>query len=308
MTITTSYLIKPLAYPNTSTHYQSTLSGLQKERRRPGIQQRVFSYAQAGSPTELARSKLSRTEIQHQALAYLPDELLAIFPENEHTFSLFQGFKASLPERERRHRRNNRRQSSRGQKLLGEEDGDVKGPKSMPRLRKNWNDLNHRLEMMGVRKNMCSSEIRGIDSKIANLNSMRRIVLDRLGDLEQDEAQVEQELIDVDNKIEDLEGAINHATTLAYTATPPTEAVEGNEHYDSDGQPTSPGFMSASIYEKIPPPRSRRHRTVRRKSMPIWHEHFEVGSSIREFKAHSDQMTALLGFRCSIWNSRFFCT
>lgn len=283
----------PLADPTTSTHYQSAMSGLQKELRRPGIQQRVFSYAQAGSPTELVRSKLSRTEIQHRALAYLPDELLANIPEHEHTYSLFQGFKASLPERESRHRRNHRRQSSRGQKLLGEEDGDAKEPKSVPRLKKDRDDLNHRLEMMGVRKNMCSSEIREIDNKISNLNSMRRIVLDRLGDLEQDEAQVEQELIDVDNKIEDLEEAINDAATLAHTATPPTEAVEGNEHYDSDDQPTSPGFMSASIYEKIPSPRSRRHKTVRRKSMPIRHEHFEPGSSIREFQAHNDQITAL---------------
>jgi division protein 1 len=47
--------------------------------------------------------------------------------------------------------------------------------------------------MMGIRKNMASSEIIEIDKKIANLNSMRRIVLDRLAGLEQEEALLEHD-------------------------------------------------------------------------------------------------------------------
>lgn len=57
-----------------------------------------------------------------------------------------------------------------------------------------------------------------------------------------------------------------------------------------------PSFMSESIYEKLPAPsptKSRRHKTIRRKSMPILHEHFEAGSGIREIQAHSDTITAL---------------
>lgn len=46
---------------------------------------------------------------------------------------------------------------------------------------------------MGVRKNMCSSEIHEIDNKIANLHSMRKIVLDRLAGLEMEEADLEHE-------------------------------------------------------------------------------------------------------------------
>lgn len=294
MTTTASHLIGPLGDPTTSSHYQNAMSGLQKELWRPGIQQRVFSYAQA-SPTELVRSKLSTTEIQHRALAYLPEELIANIPEHENVYSLFQGFQATLPERESRHRKDHRRHGSRGQKLLGNDEGDVEGPPSVAKLKKDRDDLNHRLEMMGVRKNMCSSEIHEIDNKIANLNSMRRIVLDRLGDLEQDEAQVEHELLDVDNKLEDLLEAIDDATTLGQTKTaaPPTEIDVENESLASDTQAASPTFMSASIYEKIPSPKAKRHKAVRRKSIPIRHEHFEPGSSIKEFQAHNDRMTAL---------------
>ena len=160
--------------PSNSTHYQHAMSELQKELRRPGIQRRVFSYAQA-SPTELVRSKLSTSEIQHRALTYLPDELLHNIPETDHAFSLFQGFQATLPEvAESEHRKSHKRPNSKGQKLLGEkEDEELEGPPALVKLRKERNALNRRLEMMGVRKNMCSSEIREIDNKISNLNSMR---------------------------------------------------------------------------------------------------------------------------------------
>ena len=292
MTTTASHLMGPLGDPTSSSHYQNAMSGLQKELRRPGIQQRVFSYAQASS-TELVRSKLSTTEIQHRALTYLPEELLANIPEHDHVYSLFQGFQATLPERESRHRKEHRRHGSRGQKLLGDNNGDVEGPPSVAKLKKDRDDLNHRLEMMGVRKNMCSSEIHEIDNKISNLNSMRRIVLDRLGDLEQDEAEIERELLAVDNKLDDLLEAIDDAATLGQTATPPTEIDVENESLASDTQAASPTFMSASIYEKIPSPKAKRHKAVRRKSIPIRHEHFEPGSSIKEFQAHNDQITAL---------------
>ncbi len=268
------------------------MSELQKELRRPGIQRRVFSYAQA-SPTELVRSKLSTSEIQHRALTYLPDELLANIPENGTAYSLFQGFQATLPEEEAEHRKSHRRHNSKGQRLLEEPEGDEDGPSSLVELKREKNTLNHRLEMMGIRKNMCSSEIREIDNKISNLNSMRKIILDRLGDLEQDELQIEHELVDVDNRLEDMMEELDDAGTLGHTVIPPTEVDPETEDMATDTHATSPSFMSASIYEKLPSPKAKRHKPTRRKSTPIRHEHFEPGSSIREFQAHNDMITAL---------------
>ena len=280
--------------PSNSTHYQHAMSGIQKELRRPGIQRRVFSYARA-SPTELVRSKLSTSEIQHRALTYLPDEILHNIPETDHVFSLFQGFQATLPEvAESEHRKKHKRRNSKGQKLLGEkENEDFEGPPALVNLKKERSALSRRLEMMGVRKNMCSSEIREIDNKISNLNSMRKIVLERLGDLEQDELQVEQDMLAMDNKIEDLMVDLDDAATLGHSMTPPTETDVEVEPNAAETHDMSESFMSASIYEKLPSPKAKRQKMSRRISTPIRHEHFEPGSSIREMQAHNDMITAL---------------
>ena len=272
--------------PSSNVHYQHAMSELQKELRRPGIQQRVFSYAKA-SPTELVRSKLSTSEIQHRALTYLPDEVLANIPEDENAYSLFQGFQATLPEEESEHRKKQRRRNLKGQKLI-EGGGDGEATTPLEKLKKDRENLSHKLEVMGIRKHMCSSEIREIDHKISNLNTMRKIVLDRLGDLEQDEVQLERNLLEADNKLEDMLEELDEAATLNHIATPPTEVDVETE---ITAEETS--FMSASIYEKLPSPKSKRPKPSRRKSMPIRHEHFEPGSSIREFQAHNDMITAL---------------
>ena len=285
----------PLSDPRNSMHYQHAMGEIHKELRRPGIQQRVFTYAQA-SPTELVRSKLSTTEIQHRALAYLPDELLRNIPETDHNYSLFQGFQATLPEsRESEHRKKHRRHNSKAQKLIegkGEDD-DTGGPPSLVKLKTERNALNHRLEMMGIRKNMCSAEIREIDNKISNLNTMRKIVLERLGDMEQDELQIEHDMLELDNRIDDLIEELDDTATLAQIATPPTEVDAKTESIAVETQAMSESFMSASIYEKLPSPKTKRHKITRRKSTPIRHEHFEPGTSIRELQAHNDMVTAL---------------
>lgn len=137
------------------------------------------------------RSKLSTSEIQHRAITYLPDDLLNNIPEDENTYSLFQGFQATLPETTPEGKKH-RRRMSRGRKLL--EDEVEPGPRgAVSKYKREKQSLHHQLEMMGIRKNMASSEIHEIDKKIANLNRMRRIVLDRLADLEQDEALLEHD-------------------------------------------------------------------------------------------------------------------
>ncbi|KAL8812269.1 MAG: hypothetical protein Q9223_001204 [Gallowayella weberi] len=295
VTTTASHLIGPLSDPSSNVHYQHAMTELQKELRRPGIQQRVFSYAKA-SPTELVRSKLSTTEIQHRALTYLPDDLLRHIPQNENVYSLFQGFQATIPEAaEDEHMgKEHHTSDSRAQKLLEERRTGSKEPPSLANMRKDRDKANHRLEMMTVRKNMCSAEIREIDNKISNLNNMRKLVLDRLGDIEQDELQVEQDLLDLDNKIEEMVEDLDDAATLGNAATPPTEVDPENHASEHDVHDMDETFMSASIYEKLPSPSSsRRHKPTRRKSIPIHHEHFEPGSSIREMQAHNDMITAL---------------
>jgi division protein 1 len=180
-----------VADPSSSTHYQTAMSDLHRQLRRPNLQRSVFSFAKT-SPTDLMRSKLSTSEIQYRALTYLPDELLANIPEDENAYSLFQGFQATLPESSPENKRH-RKKSSRGRKLLEHDKSEADTPPTLAKLKKEQGSLTHQLEMMSIRKNMASSEIHEIDNKIANLNRMRKIVLDRLADLEQEEALLEHD-------------------------------------------------------------------------------------------------------------------
>lgn len=165
------------------------MTDIQRELRRPAAQRKVFTLTQT-TPTDLVRSKLSKAEIQSRALSSLPDDLLANLPEDSSSYSLFQGFQASLPEEEHERKRH-RRRASKGGKLL--KDGERAGalPAGPAALKEEREHLSRRLELMGIRKNMCSAEIHEIDNKIANLHKMRQIVLDRLAGLEMDEANLE---------------------------------------------------------------------------------------------------------------------
>ncbi|RDW80738.1 mitochondrial division protein [Coleophoma crateriformis] len=289
VTTTAGHLMGSLADPSASSHYQNAMSDLHKQLRRPNLQRSVFSFAKT-SPSDLVRSKLSTSEIQYRALTYIPDQLLANIPDDDNTYSLFQGFQATLPETSSEGKRH-RRRVSRGRKLLEDDGSEADTPPSLAKLKKERHTLNHRLEMMSVRKNMASSEIHEIDSKIANLNSMRRIVLDRLANLEQEEALLEHDILDVETRLEEAQEEFDDMEALA--KTPPGADDDSEEAGQMDAS-----FMSESIYEKLPsatntPTKSKKPRTIRRKSMPILHEHFEPGSMIREIQAHQDSITAL---------------
>jgi division protein 1 len=182
----------PLGDPTSHPHYQSAMGEVHKQLRRPMLQRNVFSMART-TPTDLVRSTLSSKEIQSRALSYVPDEMLQNIPEDENQYSLFQGFQATFPEFTEEGRKH-RRRVSRGRKLLEEtETGHGDGPHGVHKLRKEKASMMHQFEMLGVRKNMASCEIREIDNKMANLMGMRRIILERLANLEQEEALLEHE-------------------------------------------------------------------------------------------------------------------
>ncbi|KAF2789563.1 mitochondrial division protein-like protein 1 [Melanomma pulvis-pyrius CBS 109.77] len=269
-------------------HYHNALGELHRELRRPMLQRSVFSFAQT-TPRELVRSRISVPEIQQRALSFLPDELLSNIPEDNNAYSLFQGFQATLPEEHSGIGKKHGRHTSSGQRLIGaapdEEDPNL--PPSMKILKNKKHSLDHRLEMMGVRKHMCAAEVHEIDNKIANLNTMRKIVLDRLSGIEMEEMDLEQDLLEVDNEIEDLQEELEDAAALApKSPQSPTASHDDDDEEEED-------FMSASVYQKIPATKTNRKRVKRRRSMPILHEQLEPGSKIRELQAHNDTITAL---------------
>jgi hypothetical protein len=167
------------------------MAEVNKQLRRPKIQRSMFSMAKT-TPTDMVRSKLSTSEIQHRALTHLPDELLSNIPEHENSYSLFQGFQASFPELTDDGKKH-RRRVSRGRKLIDDGKASPSDPKRLAQLKREKASMIHELNLLGVRKSMSSAEIREIDNKIANLHGMRRIILERLAGFEQDEAVLEHD-------------------------------------------------------------------------------------------------------------------
>lgn len=168
------------------------MSEVTRQLRKPNLQRSMFSMAST-TPTDLVRSKLSASEIQSRALSYVPEELLQNIPEEDNSYSLFQGFQASFPELTDQGKKH-RRRVSRGRKMLEDNANNSPGsPHAVHKLKKEKAAMMHELEMLGIRKNMASSEIHEIDNKIANLVGMRKIILERLAGLEQEEALLEHD-------------------------------------------------------------------------------------------------------------------
>jgi len=236
------------------------------------------------------RSRISVPEIQQRALSFVPDDLLTNIPEDNNEYSLFQGFQATIPEEPSTMKKPGKKHNARGQRLIGgelDDDEDSKLPPSMQRLKNQKHSMGHQLEMMGVRKRMCVAEIHEIDNKIANLNTMRKMVLDRLAGLEIEESELEQDLLSVDNEIEDLQEELEDAAALA--------PKEDSRPTTAGSEAVSETFMSESIYQKMGSPKTKgkARKPTRRQSMRILHEHLESGSKIKELPAHNDLITAM---------------
>lgn len=190
VTTTASHLAGHTIDP-TGSHYHNAMGQVHKQLARPAVQRKIFSMART-SPTDLVRSKFSTSEIQSRALSYLSDDILQNIPEDENAYSLFQGFQATFPELTEDGKRRGRR-SSRGRRMIEETPTAANTPQHLHKLKKGRSALIHELEMLSIRKNMASSEIREIDNKIANLTGMRRIILERFGGLEQEEVILEHD-------------------------------------------------------------------------------------------------------------------
>ncbi|ORY64986.1 putative mitochondrial fission protein [Pseudomassariella vexata] len=292
VTTTATHLVGPRSDGGSNNHYHSAMAEVHKQLKRPGVQRSMFSMAKT-TPTDLVRSKFSTSEIQYRALSYLSDDMLQNIPEDDNTYSLFQGFQASFPELTEEGKKH-RRRVSRGRKMIEETPSTPDSPHHLLKLKKERGSLMHELEMLGIRKNMASVEIREIDNKIANLSGMRRIILERLACLEQEEALLEHDIVDMEGRIDDAQLLVDEAESIA-ADTPTRDDDDDDDDLVTDQDVDE--FMSKSVYEKLPPAsngpsRSKRHKVIRRKSMPILHEHFEPGTMIRQIKAHADTINS----------------
>lgn len=229
----------------------------------------------------------------------MPDELLRNVPASSNPFSLFEGFRASLPDDEtladKIRRAKQSRSGSKDIKLLTEPE-EEKGPPQLVKLKREKQRYDHRLEMMGIRKGMCATEIREIDNKIENLNTMRQVLMERLADLEDEEHDLGQQVAGLADKIEVMQEELEDQAALATQSPVPDIAVDKVAAADPEIQAMQASFMSESVYEQLPKAKDRpkRRKPFRRlSSMPILHQNMKPGSRIRELQAHNDMITAV---------------
>lgn len=99
-------------------------------------------------------------------------------------------------------------------------------------------------------------------------------------------------VVEVEGRLEEAQELAAEAESVALRTPTKSEEDLLSERGGDAG-----GFMSQSIYEKLPSanstPSRRKPRSIRRKSMPILHEHFKPGTMIRSMRAHHDNITAL---------------
>lgn len=303
MHATASHLIAQ-NFSSTADHnppdaYRKALSSVHNTLRRPMIQRSVFSFAKA-NPRELIRSNFNTSEIEQRAISYVSDDLIRNAPPSSNPFSLFEGFKASLPEEQTlAERLVRKRWHGKGEpkELAALPEPDEKDPPQLIKYKRERTRLEHKLEMMGVRKGMCTAEIREIDSKIENLRTMRQVLVERLTDLEQEEHDIDREVGDIAEKIDIIQEDLEDQAAMR---TPPAlETVPEESTLQQDPDAMKASFMSESVYERLPSTgvregtKAKRRRPNRRISTPVLHQNMDAGSCIRELQAHNDLITAL---------------
>lgn len=287
-----------------NAHFQSAMSDIALSRRPPVFQKRMFSFASKKSPTAVVKSSLSKNEIQYQAVTMIPDELLRDIPvATSNKFSLFQGFKAI------------------------EEDFEPK-PKPIAAtanrktLAKDKRYLNHRLDLLEIRKDLAANEIKEIDDRIEYLKSMREIVFNRVALLEQEELQLEHELRVLSMKLEDFSDGEEEEhkkqdkkdklekkhmkEDKSNGKVSPTDEPDSTEPPQSQTPDSDPEYslLSKSIYGKLQESVNTRPKTTssigtsypkssgRRRTMPTLQQYYTPGQEIRTM-SHSESIVAL---------------
>lgn len=252
--------------------------------KRPSFQKRLLSST---SPSELLRSNLSPSEISYRQITYLPDDLLRDIPEDDgsQSFSLFQGFEASLPEAPRRSIKPKSSHRDSSSQRAPNRVKNAKTPDSV-RIERERDTVAHTLEVLTIRKSLASTEIKEIDTKLATLTKMRLRLIEKLEQFEIQEVEATDDLQAIETRLMEAREFEEVMELESETATTTSDT------FDEDAN----AFLSQSTYGSLSRSsanKARKRKAQRRKSAPILHQHFDSGSLIKSLPAHNEAITAL---------------
>ena len=281
--------------------------------KRPSFQKRLLSST---SPHELLRNNLSPSEISYRQITYLSEDLLRDIPEpaagapGGSDYTLFQGFEASIPQNAQGQLIKGRAGSGSGHhRAHSVSQGRRKGvqPPTSHRLERERDACLSSLEVLKIRKALASTEIKEVDTKLTQLKAMRQDLMTKLEVLEAEEAETTSELQTVETRLQHAQAeeaeSVNGGTRQGSRPASTRPDDDRNTNYDDEAHDADPSFLSESTYGSMSRTNGLRHtssqqhhrkrKAARRKSAPLLQQHYEPGSLMKTFAAHTESITAL---------------
>lgn len=279
----------------------------------------LFNNRYTNSSGEYYKQAFKNSKAAFKLLTHIPDELLEEIPEesSDSTFTLFQGFNASLPAIDEEIELN--KNLNKGDLFMKEltesktEENDEEFQFKLPNgitiekindsySTKNLNSykdqLSNNLDLLEIRKNLAANEIIEIDNKINKLQELRKLVFKRVAKFEQNELYLEHHLEQINDRIEmikDYNMEENEVNEKNENNNNDNEIKSESEESDN-GKP----LLSQSIYGKLQqhppnqnnkPSKFKKKFRTSRKTTPTLQQYYEPGAEIRTIKAHDQSIT-----------------
>jgi division protein 1 len=297
-------------------------NSLQLSKRRNDTAD-LFNNRYTNSSTEYYKQAFKTSKAAYKLLTHIPDELLDDIPEEKTTssFTLFQGFNASLPAVDEEIELNKSlsdgdlfvKKLTESQEQGKNEDDDDQFKFKLPngitpdKINESYStdklsfykeQVSNNLDLLEIRKNLAASEIMEIDNKISKLQELRKLVFKRVAKFEQNELFLEHHLEDINDRIQMIKDY--NMENIDENEKNEANNKETDEAQEDDENLDDVPLLSKSIYSKLQqrPPNSsskpskfKRKSRSSRKTTPTLQQYYEPGSAIRTIRAHEESIS-----------------
>ncbi|KAK9465869.1 hypothetical protein V1512DRAFT_36627 [Lipomyces arxii] len=188
-----------------TAHYRSAINELAPTMRKPAMQRRLFSFRTGGARVSRSNASVIAASAPNMLLS---KEMLADLPEGKYSYSLLQGFKATLPEHSAEETKQNNKlvrsakSKSKSKELVVEVEPELTG---IQRLERDKKDAIRKLQRLDVRKAIVVQGINELEARIEQLNVIKQRNMERLAKFEDQELELEDKLQVIDYRIELLQ-------------------------------------------------------------------------------------------------------
>ncbi|KAK9446452.1 uncharacterized protein V1518DRAFT_423989 [Limtongia smithiae] len=201
----------------TGSHYRTMMNDMAPALRKQDAQRRMFSFRNATSLASSRRAAAAANSSNAVGFGDAPalllsKEMLQDLPESSLSFSLLQGFRATLPENSAAQEvaaDNTKKQlvkKSKKSKVPEQQLQPVTEPLTgIPRLQADRKDMLRKLQRIAIRKAVVQQGVREVDARIEQLVAVKNRHLERLAKFDEQELDIEDKIQVLDYRIELLQ-------------------------------------------------------------------------------------------------------